>query len=93
MIPPKLNVETNLDEWKNSLQSVKQLLEADDGTVAKYNEWISSQQRKVAPGFNFEGTLTPTKKAEGTTGTAASPTVPQPSATAELDSLFGKVSI
>ncbi|ODV68536.1 hypothetical protein HYPBUDRAFT_105019, partial [Hyphopichia burtonii NRRL Y-1933] len=75
--PPKIKLTTEeLTNWLASIEKMKST--SDSAEVTKYQDWINQQQRKFAPGFDFENVLVPTTK---------------PQDKNELDELFGNVSI
>lgn len=56
-MPPKImTLDEDLKLWIADLESIKATVENTDNeeSVKKYREWIAGQQRKVAPGFNFD---------------------------------------
>lgn len=78
-VPPKVNIsQDQLGQWRDDIEALKKRAEAPD--LAEYTAWIAEQQLKVAPGFDFGGVMTPSRKS------------PPPELN-ELDKVFGKTSI
>lgn len=54
----------DLESWIANLEEMELTFldsEKSKEDMGKYTEWVKSQQRKVAPGFNFD-IMTPTEK-------------------------------
>lgn len=65
VVPPKMNLsKADLDAWITDLNEIE-LVSLDENKsgadILKYTEWLKTQQRKVAPGFNFD-IMTPSTK-------------------------------
>lgn len=63
VVPPKMNLsKMDLESWIGDLHEIE-LASLDrknsQADIEKYSEWLKKQQRKVAPGFNFD-IMTPT---------------------------------
>ena len=87
-IPPKINLsEAELQQWSQEIDDLKNKVKTEDGDVDEFENWVKSQQNKVAPGFNsFEGVMKPSK--------VASPKeVEVQPVLNELDKAFGNTSI
>lgn len=65
VVPPQMNLsKPDLENWIAKLEEIELTfldLESSKEDIDKYTEWVKSQQRKVAPGFNFD-IMTPTEK-------------------------------
>lgn len=63
VIPPKINLtENDIKSWIESIEQQRSSIsntEKDNNDVMNYKNWTTLQQRKVAPGFNFESIMTP----------------------------------
>lgn len=87
--PPKLNLtELDLQNWAKEIEEMKndRLKIANGESVTEFQDWIKKQQIKIAPGFSFDGVMTP-NKAEN-----QSPEL-QDAEVNELDKVFGKTTI
>lgn len=54
----------DLEAWIGDLHEIeREFLDSEKSAadIEKYTDWVKSQQRKVAPGFDFE-IMTPTAK-------------------------------
>lgn len=63
VVPPKLNItEADVESWGKEIEDFKKDhfdTEAEKAAVKKYQDWLKSVQRKVAPGFSNQ-IMTPT---------------------------------
>jgi len=90
VIPPKLNLsESDLENWTKEIEEMKtnrsELNASED--IQGFKDWIKLQQLKIAPGFSFEGIMTPNKAEIQEKGTK------QGAEINELDKVFGKTTI
>lgn len=56
-MPPKINIDEGLlDLWISELENMKKSINGPETQEAssKYEKWLSKQQLKVAPGFNYD---------------------------------------
>lgn len=63
VVPPKLNItEADLESWSKEIEDFKKdhfNTDAEKAAIKKYQDWLKSVQRKVAPGFSNQ-IMTPT---------------------------------
>lgn len=90
VIPPKLNLtESELQNWTKEIEEMKtkisELNTSED--IQSFKDWTKLQQLKIAPGFSFEGIMTPYKAEIQEKDTK------QEAEINELDEVFGKTTI
>lgn len=63
MVPPRINVtEADLESWKKEIEDFGKAhfkTDAQNEAQKKYQDWLKSVQRKVAPGYSNQ-IMTPT---------------------------------
>lgn len=90
VIPPKLNLtEFDIQSWTKEIEEMKtkssELTTSED--IKGFKDWIKLQQLRIAPGFSFEGIMTPNKAEIQEKSTT------QEAEINELDKVFGKTTI
>lgn len=73
--------QSSLDTWLNELKRLKEQAGSSSGNGERLDEWIKSQQMKVAPGF-ADGVMQPHKRE-----------VNSDEGVNELDKVFGETRI
>lgn len=92
MKPPQVQLTSaDIEKWKDEVEQLKRGLE-DTREAAHFSDWVTLQQRKVAPGFDFDSIMKPSQN-PGLSRGSSEKKGDRKSEGDELDDVFGRVNI